>query len=154
ISSDTDDPNLANNADSVSTTVTPQADLSVDKSGPATVNADGSITYSLDVANNGPSDATNVSVTDTLPAGVTSNSANAPAGWGCTHSGNTIVTCTRAAWATGSTDTITITVTAPAQGGAITNTATIGSNTSDPVAGNNTDSVTTTVTPQADLALV
>ena len=55
--------------------MTASADLSIVKSGPATVVAGGSVSYSLVVANNGPSDAANLSVTDTLPAGVTFVSA-------------------------------------------------------------------------------
>src|SRR5207342_2538032 len=53
----TADPNLTNNTSSVPTTVTASADLSVVKTGPATVTAAGSVTYSLVVANAGPSNA-------------------------------------------------------------------------------------------------
>ncbi len=73
--------------------------------------------YSLVVVNNGPSDAANLSVADTLPAGVTFVSATG-AGWTCTNVGNVSVTCTRPALAAGATaPTITVTVTAPAQAG-------------------------------------
>ncbi len=84
-----------NNSSSVSTTVTGLADLSVVKSGPPTVTAAGSVTYSLLVANAGPSDAVGVSVVDVLPAGVTFVSAGGT-GWSCTNSGNASVTCTAA----------------------------------------------------------
>src|SRR5207247_1979658 len=66
-SGSTADPTLANNngsaaASRVTTTVTEQADLAVTKSGPATVNPLGSITYTLVVTNNGPSAAASVVV--------------------------------------------------------------------------------------------
>ncbi|MGN7800408.1 Ig-like domain-containing protein [Leifsonia sp. 22587] len=48
----------------------PFADLSVSKSGPATVLQNGDVTYTLVVANAGPDDAEGVVLTDTLPAGV------------------------------------------------------------------------------------
>ncbi len=154
VASTTPDPNNANNSSSAVTTVGASANLSVTKTGPASVNASGSVTYSLVVANAGPSDATNLTVTDTLPAGVTFVSA-AGGGWGCTNAGNTSVTCTRAALATGATaPAITIVVTAPAQGATLNNSATVTASTSDPNPGNNTDSATTTVTPLADLSLV
>ena len=50
--------------------------------------------YQVDVANAGPSDAAAVTVTDTLPAGVTFVSATGT-GWTCTNAGNVSVTCTR-----------------------------------------------------------
>ena len=68
-------PEPANNTSSRARPVTASADLSIVKTGPATVVAGGSVSYSLVVANNGPSDAANLSVTDTLPAGVTFVSA-------------------------------------------------------------------------------
>ncbi len=85
----------ANNSSSVSTTVTASADLSVVKSGPPTVTAAGSVTYSLVVAQRRAVGRRGVSVTDTLPAGVTFVSATGT-GWSCTNSGNVSVTCTRA----------------------------------------------------------
>ena len=100
MSSPTADPNLGNNTSTAVTTVTPSADLSVVKTGPATVTAAGSVTYTLAVNNAGPSDAANVSVTDTLPAGVTFVSA-VGTGWACTNVASTSVTCTRATLATG-----------------------------------------------------
>ena len=57
------------------------ADVSITKTAPATVQANGAIAYSLVVANAGPAAASSLSVTDTLPAGVTFVSARpAPAG--------------------------------------------------------------------------
>ncbi|MBN2146260.1 MAG: DUF11 domain-containing protein, partial [Anaerolineales bacterium] len=46
------------------------ADLAVDKTGPATVTAGDLLTYTITVHNNGPLDALNVVLTDTLPYGI------------------------------------------------------------------------------------
>jgi len=153
VSAATPDPDASNNSSSADTTVTPSADLAITKTGPATVVAGGSVTYQLSVTNNGPSDASGVSVTDTLPAGVTFASA-AGTGWSCTHSGNVSVTCTRAALATvASAPDITVVVTAPAQAGSITNAAKVSATTADPNVTNNDAAATTTVSPLADLSM-
>jgi large repetitive protein len=134
--------------------VTALADLSITKSGPATVAAGGTITYSLDVANAGPSNAANLTVTDTLPAGVTFVSAGG-AGWTCTHVGSTSISCTRATLATASAaPTITVVVTAPAEAASLSNTASVSSTTADPDPTNNSSTVPTGVTASADLSIV
>src|SRR5262249_41746340 len=123
------------------------------KTGPASVVAGSSVSYSLVVANAGPSDAASLTVTDTLPAGVTFGSASGT-GWSCSNSGNVSVTCTRPTLATGATaPTITVVVTAPAQAASLTNTAAVASTTADPNAANNTSSVTTSVTASANLSM-
>src|SRR2546423_747392 len=77
----TADPDSTNNNGSavsnrVTTNVGEVADLSVSKTGPATVAALGSVTYTILTTNKGPSTATSLGVTDTLPAGVTFVSAD------------------------------------------------------------------------------
>ncbi|QEG34143.1 DUF11 domain-containing protein [Bythopirellula goksoeyrii] len=65
--------NLSNNTDSVSNPVTPRIDLAITKiDSRDPVEPGSSFTYTLEIVNNGPSNATGVVVTDTLPAtGVT-----------------------------------------------------------------------------------
>lgn len=65
--------NLSNNTDTVSTPVTPRIDLQITKIDSADPVEPGSqFTYTLEIRNNGPSNATGVVVSDTLPiAGVT-----------------------------------------------------------------------------------
>jgi uncharacterized repeat protein (TIGR01451 family) len=58
---------------------------------PDPITAGNDLTYNLTVANNGPSTATTVTMTHTLPADVTFLSAN-PGGPTCTHAGG-LVTC-------------------------------------------------------------
>jgi uncharacterized repeat protein (TIGR01451 family) len=153
VSSATSDPNTGNNSDSESTTVNPVADLALTKSdGPDPVEAAESLTYTLSVSNAGPSGADSLTVTDTLPAGVTFVSADG-SGWSCGETAG-VVTCTRAALAVGAAPDITIQVTAIDNGGIIENTATVGSLTDDPNSSNDTDIEQTTVNARADLSIV
>src|SRR4029077_718288 len=65
------DGDTTNNTATSSVTLTPSADVQVAKSGPATAVAGTNVIYTITVANEGPSDATAVTVTDLLPTGLT-----------------------------------------------------------------------------------
>jgi uncharacterized repeat protein (TIGR01451 family) len=70
------DPGPSNNSATDSDTVVPQADLAVTKTDtPDPATTGGPLTYVVTVANQGPSNATAVCFTDTLPAGVTLGSS-------------------------------------------------------------------------------
>ncbi len=77
ISSDTTDPNPANNTASFTSTVQAQSDLSISKADapdPASYSTTGSpsnVTYTLTFANAGPSNANGVTIVDVLPKGFT-----------------------------------------------------------------------------------
>ena len=72
VSSQADDPNTSNNSASVTTEVDPATDLSVQIASTTPVAATGvSFDYVVTATNNGLMAATNVTLTDTLPAGVT-----------------------------------------------------------------------------------
>ena len=150
--SDTADP-TSNDTCSIIVTVNGSADLSIVKTDavdPVAVNAN--IVYSLAVSNAGPSAAANLTVTDTLPAGVTFVSA-AGTGWTCSNAGQTL-TCTRPSLANGAAaPAITLTATAPAVAGTVTNTASVSSTTNDPALANNSDTETTGVNASADLSI-
>jgi uncharacterized repeat protein (TIGR01451 family) len=121
----------------------PSADLSVDKrdTGSDPVTAGDDITYTLVVTNAGPSPASNVHVTDTLPAGLTFESSPD----GCTESGGT-VDCNFGAVASGATETQTFVVaTSAAAVPSVTNTASVDGDEADPDPSDNSDSETTTV---------
>ena len=119
------------------------ADLSIFKTdSPDPVNPGSNLTYTLSVANNGPGDATGVTVTDTLPAGVTFVSAT-PSQGTCNQVGG-IVTCDLGTLNSGAAATITIVV-IPNTPGTLTNTATAVANESDPDTENNTATAETTV---------
>ncbi len=146
------DPTPANNSDTEATTVNPAADLAVTKSdNPDPVNVGDNLTYTITVTNNGPNNATGVTVTDTLPAAVTFVSASA----GCTY--NNVphtVTCVIGALNANSNANVTITVTPqPDAVPSITNSVSVTGNEFDPDASNNSDTEDTTVNPTADLSV-
>ena len=130
------------------TTVTPVADVGIGKSASAVVSATSNLVYTISVTNFGPSSASSVVVTDTLPASVTFVSAT---GGGVNNSG--VVSWTLGTLTSGQVSNLTVTVTAPASG-SLTNTATVASPTGDPNSTNNiTPPVITTVTPVADVSV-
>ncbi len=137
------------------TTINGVPDLTIAKShtGNFTQGQNGA-TYTITVTNSGTGATSGaVTVTDTLPAGLTFVSA-APAAWGCSAVGQ-VVTCSRsdALAAASSYPAITITVnvsaTAPAS---VTNTAAV-SGGGETNTGNNSASDPTTINPVADLTI-
>jgi uncharacterized repeat protein (TIGR01451 family) len=129
------------------------ADLAITKTAPGSVVAGGLLTYSLTVTNKGPSDATNVVVTDVLPGGTTFLTSSIP----CTAG----VMCTIGNLANGASISFTITVRVSASllsnlgvsATNITNTATVRAHQFDPNSSNNTATASTLVTESADMTL-
>ena len=124
------------------------------KTAASTVIAGNDLTFQIDVTNNGPSDAQNVVLNDTLDGQLTN--AMYCEGSGCTPSaawtGSDILGTVPA----GTTVHVTIKATVnpnTTQGYEIDNTATVTSVTPDPNGGNNDSSTTTTVQTQADLSV-
>jgi uncharacterized repeat protein (TIGR01451 family) len=150
VSSTTADSNLANNTASFTSTVAASADLAITKTGPASASAGQTITYTLSVTNNGPSDAQNVSVSDMLPSGETFVSASVGTGTGTSYASGNLGTL-----AAGGSFTITLVarISSTPSSSTLTDTATVGSSTADPNAANNTARATTTVTGQADVSV-
>ncbi|MEM7342920.1 MAG: DNRLRE domain-containing protein [Chloroflexota bacterium] len=135
-------------------TVTSEADLSISKQDTSDpVTAGETLTYTLQVINNGPSTATDVVMTDTLPVSLTVIATDATQGTGCSPIG-LAVSCNLGTLAVGATANITITVNVDSDvGGVITNTATVASSVPDSTLLNNTTVETTTITPLIDLAI-
>ena len=151
VASAVSDPSAANNTAGAVTNVDPIADLSLTKSdSPDPVASGQPLTYTLGIQNSGPSSAADVTVTDTLPGGVTYNSAN-PSQGTCSQASGT-VTCNLGSLANGASASVEIVVT-PSAGGSITNQASVSATTADPALVNNAASAVTTVDPVADLAL-
>ncbi len=149
--SSTTDPTAANNTITLTTTVQTRADLVITKfDAPDPALVTNPITHTIIITNNGPSDAQNVVVTDTLPAGMGQVSAGASQG-SCT--GGSPVVCNLGPVTRNATATVTLIVTSSLTGLQI-NQATVSSSTSDPGPGSNTASATTTVNPKADLSLL
>lgn len=145
------DPNDTNDKAKVTTTVAAAANLSIVKTAsPNPVLVGQNLTYGLSVGNAGPSPATGVVVTDTLPAGVTYVSASSTLG-SCSQAAG-VVTCNLGALAVSGTATITIVVT-PNQPGLLTNTAKVKGNEYDQVPGNNSSTTVTTANPAANLSI-
>ena len=155
------DPNLMNNADTETTTVNTQADLSITKTdAPDPVIAGTNLTYTITTTNGGPSDAQAVQIVDATPANTTFVSAVPSAGGVCMTpavGGTGTVTCDFAgATAPAGTRSVTLVVNVNANAAnlsTITNTATTSSATTDPVAANNSVIATTTVNTSADLSI-
>ena len=156
VSGNETDPDPSNNTATEETTVDTETDLAITKSGnPSTVIAGETLTYILTASNNGPSDATGVTVTDILPSDVSFASASASEG-SCSHASGE-VTCDLGSLADGAGTTITIvaTVASPLPSGTIlTNDATIGGDQTDPNGGNNSAQVQTTVESAPILRLI
>ncbi len=125
---------------------TTSANLSIVKTAspnPAIVGAN--VTYRLFVTNNGPSPATNVMVTDTLPAGVTFGPVTPSQGM-C--SGTTTVTCNLGSLNNAASATVNIVV-VPQATGQLNNTATVSASESDPDTSNNSSTISTPVVTQS-----
>ena len=123
-----------------------RADLSVTKTGPATVVAGDDITYTITVQNAGPSAAADVQFEDLFPADLTFVSTTGP----CTAS-----PCSLGTLAAGATVSTQITFTVPATYSAATvaNTARVSSSTVDPNESNNSSTTTATVNRNADVEI-
>jgi uncharacterized repeat protein (TIGR01451 family) len=155
VTSTTTDPNGANNSVTVNTLVADTADLSVTNTpSPVPVLAGGTITYTQVVTNSGPSTATSVSLTETVPANTTAQTLTGSGAWTCNVG---TLTCTNPSFAAGSaTITYTVLVTAgTAAGTAINQTASVSSAVSDPNSSNNTATASDVVAlgTQADLVV-
>jgi uncharacterized repeat protein (TIGR01451 family) len=144
--------NPPNNVASVTTLVQdPTADLAVSLAGapnPAVVG--GTLTYTATVLNNGPSTATGVVITNTLPASVLITGASSTQG-SVSISGN-IVICQVGNLVNGATATATINTVPLADGTIFANARVVG-NLVDPVLANNTATIATGVGKAADLGI-
>jgi uncharacterized repeat protein (TIGR01451 family) len=127
------------------------ADLTITKSGaPNPVVSGNRLTYTIAVTNNGPQDATGVTVTDALPGSLHFNSVS-PSQGTCTRSTATnpqpkggTVTCSVGNLANGANASIAIVATTTTPG-MLTNTAQVTGNETDPDSSNNSATATTTV---------
>jgi uncharacterized repeat protein (TIGR01451 family) len=156
VSSSTPDPDSANNSATTNTTVSASANLDVFKTeGADPVAAGALLTYTIQVFNNGFSDAQSVTLSDDVPANTTLVSFTAPAGWSVTappSGGTGTITASLANMPTGSSGTfnLAVAVNPSTPGGTIiTNTATISSTTTDPDPEFDVATETTTVSTPA-----
>jgi uncharacterized repeat protein (TIGR01451 family) len=137
---------------SATTTVTPAAELAVNIANPpAPVYVGRSLVYAVTVTNNGASDATGVTLSDTLPSGVPFVSAVDSLGNVLAPTNGTI-TDTIGNLADHASATLTITL-LPSTAGTIIEAASVSGNEADPIASDNSASVTTNVAPIADVSI-
>ncbi|MEZ6136941.1 MAG: SdrD B-like domain-containing protein [Pirellulaceae bacterium] len=142
-----------NNTDSEDTTLNPEIDLrisKVDSVDPITPGS--SLTYTIVVTNDGPSTATNVNLSDTLPAGVTFTSVSSTQGTATQANGVVTAALGSLAPAASATVTLIVGVNTTATGD-ITNTATVSGTETEVTTTNNSATATTTVTPRVDLVI-
>jgi uncharacterized repeat protein (TIGR01451 family) len=158
VRSDTPDPDASNNQAEVNLTVTALADLALTKNVTGSGVAGTPITWTLSVHNNGPSTASNVTITDTVPAGVSIGSVSMPGG-SCTAGvpGDPThpTVCTSGSLAPGATST-TMTISAtinPRTTGVLHNDARVTSGTFDNNDANDLAHTDTTVIVQSALAV-
>jgi len=148
--SNSTDPDPSNNHSEATVTVATAADLSIEKSAPATANVTDEITYDLLVTNNGPDTANTVTVEDSLPTGATYISDDA----GCDLTGQDL-SCEIGPMVNGATATIEVTVriAVSAAGSTLINNSSVDGGPFDPDPMNNTSSASTTVPSAADLKI-
>jgi uncharacterized repeat protein (TIGR01451 family) len=159
VSASTIDPMPANNTSEFATTIsgiTPAvADLALTKhASTGSVLPGGAITYALVATNMGPDEASDVSITDTIPSVVAFVSASPSPGGLCTETRSALGGSVSCVWpdltAPGpdGARSVRLVVRVPngtAEGTSILNTAQVTSASSDPAAGNNSASALTTV---------
>lgn len=117
---------------------------------PDPIVAGGTLTYSIQVANNGPDDATGVVITDIIPANTTFVSATTSRG---TCSGTSTIICNIGNIANGE-PAIQVTIKViPTLQGTINNTVTSAVTQTDRESANNNSTVTTTVSRGTDVQL-
>lgn len=117
---------------------------------PDPIAAGGTLTYTLNVANNGPDDSTGVSLTAALPATVSLQSVVSSQG---TCTGTTTITCSLGNIDNNAAVNIVIKVTVPTTPGTLTSTFTGSSGQIDTNLTNNSKIETTTVVQSADLQI-
>ncbi len=106
VAASSNDPNPSNNSAAEGTTIDALVDLMLTKeAAPEPLPSGEDLVYTLTVFNDGPSEATNVVVTDTLPAGVTLISTS-----GCAEDPSGVPTCSLGSVAPGTSSQYTITV--------------------------------------------
>jgi uncharacterized repeat protein (TIGR01451 family) len=128
------------------------AELSIEKTANrASASPGEQITYTLKAENNGPSMADSTTVTDTLPAGLAYVSDDA----GCNSAAPPVIECELGTLAAGESQTIHVTaeVLPGAAGSLQTNTAKVSALQPDSEPEDNKSSVSTPITPFADLAI-
>ena len=152
--SDSVDPNLLNNTSTVSTQVNPAADLQVSIASSETpIVLGGDFDYVVTLTNAGPSDSSNVVLTDTLPVAVQFVSATSDQDVAPAYSGG-VVTLSLPTLAVGATATLTIEVLPQAApGSSVTDLASATETDADPDPADSSAKLITPVQGVSDLGI-
>ncbi len=154
VSSPTTDDDPANDTDTDTIDVALLANLAITKTHAGAAHVGDPLEFTLGVSNAGPSTASDVTVTDTLPDGLTYVSATGT-GWTCSAAGQ-VVSCSLAAPLAPLDAAPAITVTAtvtPAAFPQVTNVATAATSTPEDALEDNTARDVVDVPPLVDLAV-
>jgi uncharacterized repeat protein (TIGR01451 family) len=152
-SSTTSDSNAGNNTDTEETQISNTlADVGVTISAqPSPVVAGRPITFTIEVTNHGPSNASGIQLADILPGEVTFVSITTSQG---VCSGTSSISCSLGAIGAGNKATLTLRATVRASAvGYVVNTVTITSGTADPISTNDSAASTTPISTLADLSI-
>jgi uncharacterized repeat protein (TIGR01451 family) len=151
------DPDASNNPAQVCSAITPapRADIMVSKAmTPNNPLAGQALTTTITVTNNGPDAGDNVTATDQLPNEIIPSSVEVSSGESCaTPARGGTLNCNLGTMAVGTTKTITIkgTLASDSPASAVTNVATVATDTLDPDLTNNTASASVPMAQAADL---
>jgi uncharacterized repeat protein (TIGR01451 family) len=141
------DPDLNNNTATDTDTLLPEADLTLGKTDlPDPLAVGNFLRYRITVTNTGPSNATNVVVTETLSSVMFDTAIGT-----CAESGGALV-CDLGTMPPGTRKSVTLFV-IPTAAGTLVNTATVTSSEFDPTPSNNTQAETTSVTGFAEMSI-
>ncbi|HRK72627.1 MAG TPA: DUF11 domain-containing protein, partial [Rhodothermales bacterium] len=151
VNTTTTDPVSSNNSSSASVNAGNNADISVAKTlDKLTANTSEVVTYTVTVRNNGPAQATGLTVRDLLPTGVQYLNATATQGGYVSGSGDWSIGTLPA----GQAVVLQIAARVTSTSGSITNTAIVTAlNETDPVSSNNTSTAVLNATQGADIAV-
>jgi uncharacterized repeat protein (TIGR01451 family) len=156
----TNDPDTPAADDPTVTPIDLHPDLSLAKSdGGASATPGGTVTYALTYSNLSSFGAPGVVLSDVVPALTTFNPGASSPGWACLPNNNAGSTCTLSVGLVsglsgGSRNfAVTVNATVPAGASQISNTASVASSLTDPVAGNNSASDTTPLVAQPDFSI-
>lgn len=149
------DPNTGNNSSTDTDTIAPTPDLTITKSHTGNFNQSATGIYTITATNSGTASTSGlVTVTDTLPTGLTFGTASGT-GWTCNISGQT-VTCTRtdALAASNSYPAIDLSVNVASNApSSVTNTASVSGGGEVNTTNNSAPDPTTIDSPSADLGI-
>ena len=156
VSSQTADPNLSNNSATLSIPVVGISDLNISATaGSSTVYAGQNVTYTISVSNLGPDDDADATVTSQLPADVQFVSAATSTGGSPSVTQGGLLTADLGPLSSGQSSVVTLVVTAEAlTAETLTTEFSVQGQNVDPVPSNNNATVSVTVDPSADLAIV